>query len=159
LVTPLTKHVEDFCPLTIILFVMVTDSNHFENRNLNRMLTIITLLISGLALALGLLALSPIQVMFPQGTGSMEPLLDDGDEVVIVNTHVNADQVNTGDIIVFNSYCKSDTDLLIHKAISQGDAGIITSGISTDAIDQRYPCRPAVTDQTLTGRAMIVFEL
>jgi len=154
------RNVEDFCPLTIILlFVMVTDSNHFQGRNLNRMLRIITLLISTVALLLGLLAVSPISIMFPQGTGSMNPLLDGGDEVVIVNTHVQAHDLNTGDIIVFESYCKSDTDLLIHKAISEGDAGIITSGISTDAIDQRYPCRPAVTDQTLTGRAMIVFEL
>jgi len=133
------------------------NSNTIELIEKNRTWSIIATIVSTIALLLAILAVSPIQLMFPQDTGSMEPLLD-GDELVIVDTHVHADQLSNGDLIVFDSYCKSDTDLLIHKVVSSGDTGIYTKGTSAPVIDQESDCRPEITDQSLVGEAKIVID-
>lgn len=138
---------------------MSSQPNHDKKLiNKNRTWSIITTIVSTIALLLAILALSPIQVMFPQGTGSMEPILDNGDEIVIVNTHVQAHELQTGDIVVFESYCKSDTNLLIHKVVSTGDDGVYTKGTSAPVIDQKSSCRPEISDQTLVGKTMLVLE-
>jgi len=133
------------------------NSNTIELIEKNRTWSVIATIVSTIALLLAILAVSPIQVMFPQNTGSMEPLLD-GDELVIVDTHVHADKLSNGDLIVFDSYCKSDTDLLIHKVVSNGDDGVYTKGTSAPVIDQESPCRPDITDQSLIGEAKIVID-
>lgn len=102
---------------------------------------------------------SPIVAYQMKHTGSMNPLLE-GDDIVIVDRSVPIQSINEGDIIAYESNCDSRSDVILHRVIDVeepiiGDKKLYTKGdnaTNIDVSDQNYyDCEKPITSNNFVG--------
>lgn len=99
---------------------------------------------------------------------SMHPTLEYSDHVVVRETD-SIENVDKGDIIIFETDCNVSADQIIHRVVNETDDGLVTKGDNNTRIDQASTvtvtenngsititggsekCHPYVTDENIVG--------
>lgn len=108
---------------------------------LQRAGALIVIAIAALVLAQPVL---PIQPSYAT-SGSMEPVIDEGDLYFVIRT----DQIERGDVITFESAQKGG--YITHRVIGEVDRGYLTKGDANPSTDQETG-HPPVTDSDVMGK-------
>jgi signal peptidase I len=87
---------------------------------------------------------------------SMLPTLEGGDLVVIQGVSIN--DIQKGDIIVYNGLCSSQGESVIHRVINVTNQGLITKGDNNPEPDQyrNEIANGPITQRCLEGRVVFV---
>ncbi len=86
---------------------------------------------------------------------SMLPTLEGGDLVVIQSVPIG--DVHVGDIIVYNGYCSSLGESVVHRVVSVTSSGLITKGDNNPETDQASNIAVSpITAQCLEGKVVYV---
>jgi signal peptidase I len=86
---------------------------------------------------------------------SMLPTLEGGDLVVIQSVPIS--QVHVGDIIVYNGFCSTGGESVVHRVVASASQGLVTEGDNNPGTDQALgiASRP-ITQQCLEGKVVFV---
>lgn len=86
---------------------------------------------------------------------SMLPTLEGGDLVVIQGVPIS--DVHVGDIIVYNHFCSSRGESVVHRVVGITNGGLITKGDNNAQTDQYYGIAISpITAQCLEGKVVYV---
>ena len=86
---------------------------------------------------------------------SMLPTLEGGDLVVIQGVPIS--DIRVGDIIVYNGYCSSLGQSVIHRVVNVTSSGLITKGDNNPETDQASNIAVSpITAQCLEGKVVYV---
>lgn len=96
----------------------------------------------------------PLQFVLVSGV-SMEPVMVSNDLAMINNLH-DYENVDDGDVIVFNSGCGDYT--VIHEVVEVTEDGLVTQGYNNNYTDQSRNCQPKVDKYDYIGRMMFHVE-
>lgn len=83
--------------------------------------------------------------LFEVLTGSMEPTIKIGDDVLIEITK----DIKIGDIVVFDN--KENNNFIIHRVVKINETEVITKGDNNNAIDSAIP------KEDIIGKTLIIF--
>jgi signal peptidase I len=86
---------------------------------------------------------------------SMLPTLEGGDLVVIQSVPIS--QVHVGDIIVYNGFCSTGGESVVHRVVDVTSQGLITEGDNNPGTDQALGiASKPITQQCLEGKVVFV---
>jgi len=96
-------------------------------------IVLVILMLSIATLLLGLYLFPIYDTVDVQGE-SMEPVISEGDLVIV--EHVDSiDEVEEGDNIIFDAK-GCDQNMVLHKVVDETEDGLLTQGVNNDIIDQ-----------------------
>lgn len=118
----------------------------------------IIIILASIIIPLLLYTFLPVQLFYMSDTGSMIPVLDHQDRI-LVYTGVDYTELERGDIITYKSKCVT-RNYVTHQVIDTTDEGLITNGVNNDILekDQELACSDPITSEELVGKVIYKYD-